>query len=299
VLQKEVNMKKIILFAFAMLLYGSSTGLAGPSVLLTAQDYAVLGASAVTNIGSSTVTGDIGVYAGSSITGYPLITHTGTLHLTDADAQQAQSDLTTAYTGLAAMPSDGDLSSNDLGTYGTLPIGTLTPGVYTFSSTAQLNGTLQLDAQHTDGVYWVFQIGSSLTTASASAVELINPGGNLGSDVGVFWVVGSSATLGTTTAFEGNILAHTSITLNTGATIWNGRALAQIGMVTLGTNTISNVCPLDEVGNGGPGFIGGLEYDNAGKIVPIGTQVIPVPGAFLLGSIGVAFVGWLRRKRTL
>ena len=72
-----------------------------------------------------------------------------------------------------------------------------------------------------------FQIGTTLTTASASAVQLINPGGNLGSDVGVYWVVGSSATLGTTTAFEGNILAQTSITLNTGATIYNGRALAK------------------------------------------------------------------------
>ena len=98
---------------------------------------------------------------------------------------------------------------------------------------------------------------------------MINFGSNGGSDDGVFWQVGSSATLGTGTSFEGNILALASITLDTAATILNGRALAQTGAVTMDTNTISNVCPIGGPGNGGPGYSGGLEFNSGGNIVPI------------------------------
>ena len=102
---------------------------------------------------------------------------------------------------------------------------TLTPGVYHFDSSAQLTGTLTLNAEGNNNAYWVFQIGSTLTTASGSSVTVTNFGSNGGSDDGVFWQVGSSATLGTATSFEGNILALASITLDTAATILNGRAL--------------------------------------------------------------------------
>ena len=132
-----------------------------------------------------------------------------------------------------------------------------------------MTGTLQLDAQGLNNAYWVFQIGSTLTTASASSVVVINFGSNGGSDDGLFWQVGSSATLGTSTAFEGNILALASITLNTTATILNGRALAQTGAVTMDTNLISNFCPIGGPGNGGPGYSGGLEFDSEGNIVPV------------------------------
>jgi hypothetical protein len=126
-----------------------------------------------------------------------------------------------------------DLTGQDLGGL------TLTPGVYTFSSSAQLTGALTLDAQNDPEAQWVFQIGSALTTASNSSVVSIN---NRGQPLcNIFWQVGSSATLGTTTAFEGHILALTSITLNNGSTILNGSALARNGAVTLDNNRINNI----------------------------------------------------------
>ncbi len=249
------------------------------SILGSAGSFAVLGASTVTNTGPTTITGNLGVYAGSSITGLGSITITGTVHQTDAVAQLAQADNTTAYNGLANMPFNSDLTGEDLGGL------TLVSGVYHFDSAAQLTGTLTLNAQGNNNAFWVFQIGSGLTTASNSAVQVINFGSNGGSDDGVFWQVGSSATLGTATSFEGNILALASITLNTTATILNGRALAQTGAVTMDTNTISNVCPLGGPGNGGPGYSGGLEFNPIGKVVPVTPGVIPPTGPGVIGGM--------------
>ncbi len=201
--------------ALAAVLCSPTAGFA--SILGAADDFAVLAGSTVTNTGSSTVVGDIGVSPGSAITGYGSITHTGTLHLANAAALAAQNSVTTAFNGLAAM-TPFTVLSGDLGGM------VLTSGVYRYSSSAQLTGTLQLDAQGNNNAYWVFQIGSTLTTAGSAVVQVINPGSNNTCDDGLFWQVGTSATLGGSTAFQGNILADQSITLVTGATILNGRS---------------------------------------------------------------------------
>jgi uncharacterized repeat protein (TIGR02543 family) len=203
------------------------------SILGTAASFAVLAGSTVTNTGPTVVTGNLGVWPGLAITGFPPgDVVSGTIHWGDAVAQQAQSDLTTAYNDLAGMACDTNLTGQDLGGM------TLTPGVYCFDPSAQLTGDLILDALGNPNALFVFQISSTLTTASASSVTLIN---GAWSD-NVFWQVGSSATLGTVTNFKGNIVALTSITLNTAATI-DGRALARNGAVTLDTNIITLPVP--------------------------------------------------------
>ena len=233
---RERGSRLLVSVGVAALLFGGSPAAAQTAPPLgTTQSFAVLGGSTVTNTGSSVLTGDLGVWPGLSITGFPPGTVTGTTHLGDAVAQQAQSDLTTAYNDLAGQACGADLTSQDLGGM------TLLPGVYCFSTSAQLTGTLTLDAQGNSGAVFIFQIGSTLTTASSSSVQLINGG----SDCNVFWQVGSSATLGSGTSFAGSILALTSITLNTSANA-SGQLLARNGAVTLDTNNVAictQACP--------------------------------------------------------
>jgi uncharacterized repeat protein (TIGR01451 family) len=194
-----------------------------------AQGFAVLGSSTVTSTGLTVITGDLGVSPGTAVTGFPPGTVTGgAIHAADSVSLQARLDSTTAYNNLAGQACDVDLTGQDLGGM------SLVPAVYCFSSSAQLTGTLSLNAGGDPSAVWVFRIGSTLTTASSSSVLLTNSG----QDYNVFWQVGSSATLGTGTAFKGNILALTSITLTTGTTL-SGRALAQNGAVTLDSNTVS------------------------------------------------------------
>lgn len=204
-------------------------------LLGTAGDFAVLAGTTVTNTGPSVIDGGhVGVSPGTAVTGFPpgSIVPPFTIHAADAVALQAQNDLTTAYNQAAGLPSTQDLTGQDLGGL------TLLPGVYFFSSSAQLTGTLTLDYLGDPNAEFVFQIGSTLTTASSSSVVSINSGGTSGCSV--FWQIGSSATLGTDTDFQGHILALTSITMNTGADILNGSALARNGAVTLDDNNIVN-----------------------------------------------------------
>jgi hypothetical protein len=206
----------------------------------TAQNFGVLAGSTATNTGATTVNGNVGVSPGTAVTGFPPgVIIGGAIHSNDAVAQQAQNDLTTAYNNIAATPCNVDLTGQDLGGL------TLTPGVYCFTSSAQLTGALTLNALGNPNALFLFKIGSTLTTASASSVTVINNGGS--SCNKVFWQVGSSATLGTGTSFTGDILALSSITFTTGANS-NGRALARNGAVTLDGNNVNtcgvSVCPI-------------------------------------------------------
>jgi type VI secretion system secreted protein VgrG len=198
-------------------------------VLGSADAFGVLGASTVTNTGPSVVFQDLGVAPGTSITGFPPGVVLGTIHDDDAVASQAQADALTGFNVLAGLAPTQTLTGQDLGGL------TLDPGVYFFASTAQMTGQLTLDFEGMNNAIIVFQIGSALTTASASSVLVINPGSN----DEVFWQVGSSATLGTTTDFYGSIIADQSITLNTGANINCGRAIALNAAVTMDTNSIN------------------------------------------------------------
>ena len=194
----------------------------------TLQSVAVLGGQTVTNTGPSIINGDLDLSPGTSVTGFPPGIVNGAVHVgTDPVAGQAQSDLSVAYSNAAGQAPSGTITA-DLGGQ------TLVPGVYKASTSMGLTGTLTLNAQGNPNAVWVFQAGSTLTTASASTVALINGA----SPCNVFWQVGSSATLGTNSNFTGTILAQASITATTG-TIIAGRALARTGAVTLDTNTIT------------------------------------------------------------
>jgi outer membrane autotransporter protein len=195
-----------------------------------AQNFAILGGSTVTNTGATLIAGNVGVSPGSAITGFPPGTVTnGALHAADAAATQAHNDTATAYNTLAGEPVTANLGPN----LGGLTLG---PGVYHFASSAQLTGTLSLNDTGNPNATFIFQIGSTVTTASVSAVTFTGA-----ADPNVFWQVGSSATLGTGTMFAGNILALTSITLDTGANIALGRALAINGAVTMDTNSVNSI----------------------------------------------------------
>jgi Ice-binding-like len=193
--------------------------------LATAQPFVVLSGAGVTNTGPSVLNGDLGVSPGTSLTGFglPAVVN-GATHANDAVAAQAQSDLTTAYNVAAGqpVPPGNDLTGTDLGGR------TLTAGAYGFSSSAGLTGQLTLDAQGNPNAQFVFVIGTTLTTATASSVVLTNGA----SPCNVYWKVGSSATLGTSTSFEGNLMALQTVSLNSSVTVL-GRVLARNGEVTL------------------------------------------------------------------
>jgi hypothetical protein len=197
-----------------------------PIILGSANTYGILAGSTVTCAGApGTINADVGVWPGSTTTGFPPCTITGATHLADAVAQTAQGDLTTAYNQLAGLPCGTIVTPADLGGR------TLAPGVYCAATSMGVTGTVTLDGQGDANAVFVFQIGSTLVTGTISNIALI--GGAQAKNV--WWQVGSSATLGTGTTFRGNIVALTSITLVNNATML-GRALARNGAVSLGTN---------------------------------------------------------------
>jgi hypothetical protein len=200
-----------------------------PVVLGSAGTFAVLAGSTVTNTNATSVTGNLGVSPGTEVTGFPPGILVGAQHAGNATAAQAVADLTTAYNDAAGRTLCPVTVAGNLGGM------TLMPGLYTSTSSLEItSGDLTLDAQGDVDAVFIFQMASTLTTTQGRQVILAG-GANAAN---VLWQVGSSATLGTTSAFKGTIMADQTITLNSGATL-DGRALARIGAVSMDANPIT------------------------------------------------------------
>ena len=265
----------LLLALLAALVLPSAAQAGPPPVLLgTADSFAVLGGSTITNTGPSVINGNLGLHPGTAVTGFPPGTVNGARHVGDAVAQQAKTDLTTAYKDAAGRPFSATLPPDVGGRR-------ITAGVYRTGSVPSLGltGNLTLDAQGDPRAVFIFQIESTLTTATASSVSLINGA----QACNVFWQVGSSATLGTSTAFKGNILALTSISVNNGVTV-DGRLLARNAAVTLINDTVtrSQCAPGTGPGTGTAGSGSDVGPDLSGPIV----RVVGLPGVRQRSSPG-------------
>jgi hypothetical protein len=228
----SVRLGLVLRFLLAFTALAALASHAHAQSLGSAENFAVLGASTVTNTGASNINSSVGVSPGSAITGFPPgIIINGTLHAADATATQAHADYAAAYTAFAGLvsPPANDLSGADLGGK------TLTPGVYRYATSATSSGVLTLDAQNDPSARFVIQIGTTLITSGSSSVVLIN-----GADArNVYFQVGTSATLGSGSSFIGNILAYASVTTVSGTTV-TGRLLALTGAITLDTNNVTS-----------------------------------------------------------
>lgn len=276
----------LVLAAGAAALATSLMGAAASTApgLGTATSFAVLAGQTVTNTGSTTITGDLGVSPGTAVTGSPTVvgtTHTGS----DPVAISAQNDLTTAYGNAASSPCNFDETGKNLGGQ------TLTPGTYCQTTAPTLTGTLTLSG---NGVF-IFKAGSTLVTAPGATVQVINGA----QACNVFWQVSSSATLDTTTTFVGTIMALTDISLKNGATI-AGRALARNGQVSLISNQVTKPATCNAATASGPTATpAGPAIPRAGVGPSRGAPWVPVVvGSFLAGTAVVGLrLGVSTRRR--
>ena len=287
----------VVIAPIVALLYAPTQGMAAPILESDLASFTVLGGTTVTNVPTSSIVGNVGVWSGTSITGFnsvsgntasdPQVTG-GLVHAGTADAQSAQGQLTTARTNLGTLGSGTTLLNPDLTGL------TLAPGVYTVpagtTNLSNLSGALTLDGQNNANAAWVFQLPSTLISSPNSVVNVINTG----SGAGVFWNVGSSATIDTNTAFLGNIFALADITMNSGATNSCGRAAADTGAVTLIQNSLSGTCT--GILAGSNGLSGGLDVTDTG-VVFLPVTPVPIPGAILL--FGSALAGLLAFRKRL
>jgi hypothetical protein len=273
-----------VTLAIGLLAIGQIAFAAGPPApsLGTAGSFAVLAGAGITNTGPTTIKGDVGSFPTTTQTGFGSVTLNGTNHHGDAVTQGAKTDLTTAYNTAAGsgptIPVVADLGGQ-----------TLVPGVYNSASSLGLTGKLTLSGTSSD--VWIFQAGSTLTTASGSSVVFI--GG--ATSCNVFWQIGSSATIGTGSKFKGTIMALTSITVTTGATI-DGRALARNGAVTLDTNTIdSSACSSGTTASSSAsGSVANAALGNSERSEPLGAALFVL---VLIGLLGILATTSARRAR--
>jgi len=258
----------------ALLFAGGAQAATAPVGLGSAASFSVLAGSTVTNTGPTTMFGDLGLDPGSAITGAPRAL--GATHINDGVALSAKDSLTVAYTDAAARPAT-QLASADLSGQ------SFTPGVYDASSSLLFSaGNVTLNAQGDPNAVFIFQVGSSMTTGSATTVLLTNGA----QPCNVFWQIGASATLGTNSRFAGTVMALTTITANTGMTL-DGRLLARNGAVNLDTNTITtSACATGSSGTGGTSgtTTGGTPTTGTGATTGSGTTGSGTPGAPATGT---------------
>lgn len=286
-----------------------AAALLGPEL----SSFAVLAGSAVTNTGGTQLSGGLGVANNASVTGITGFvgtlsndgpgTATGAIHQGDAFSLLASSQLATAQASLSLMGPGTVLGADLVGR-------TLTPGVYTVpAGTSNLTGAVTLDGLGNANAVWVFQLPSTLITSPGAVVNVINTGAG----AGVFWNVGSSATLDLNTTFEGNIIASASISMSSGVSITCGRALARTGAVTLISDVVNAGTCLGTGEDGSRGLSGGLTVvADTGTGVP-GTvlipslpvplpfapvSVVPEPQSWALMLAGIGLVSVVRRRRS-
>jgi len=288
----KMNAMRFAIPLFVALAYGpvqAQTPILGSNL----ESFAILGGGGVTFAnagGPNVITGSVGAYPTTSITGV-IPTHYsisgGTVQSGGAIALAAQGELTTAINALSAMTPTGTPVGGLLGGL------TLTPGSYSSASTMGLTGTLTLNGLGNADALWVFLVGSSLTTASSSVVNVTNTGAG----AGVFWVMGASASLGSNSTFAGNILANQSITLDPNVSLGCGRLLTPVASVTLaGQDTVGTGCSgilADSGGLSGGGVI--VTGPGGGPVV----TPIPEPEIYAMMAAGLGVLGWVGRRKKL
>jgi len=274
-----------IVSAGALVIAGASPASAAPIGLGDATSFSVLAGQTVTNTGPSVISGNVGVSPGSAVTNFPpgLVTAPASI-FTEGAAAGPKAALTTAYNAALAGPATV-LASSELGTQ------ILLPGIYSSPDPFfQITGTLTLDGALDPNAVWIFRTASTLTTAGASVVFL----DRAASACNVFWQIGSSATLGTTSTMVGTVMALTSITATTGANV-TGRLLARNGAVTLDTNTITTPAACIEASSfSGPGGVPFPLLPASGLELPWVAGSLSLV-AVLAGATGVVLAA--RRRR--